>query len=355
MSVPADVLGVYTARCAGGDGGGLDRFLPSDRTTYYAYGRQALAEALRRIRVGAGASVLLPGLICREVLASVAAVGADVVFYGVDDHMRPDVGSLERLPDTRTRALVVVNYFGWPQPLDELRPWCRDRGLVLIEDNAHGFLSADDGTLLGHRGDFGIFSLRKTLALPNGAALVDNRPAPLILGARVGADGSPRRSEWRYRAKAAVKLAMLAGDVRSARAAVRAIGLARRLVSGSALPRPAADAERAMPAEAFSPLAGRLLRCVDVDAEIRRRRRLYTEYQRTFATMPEATPLFADLGPAVAPHSFPFVYHGANADAFIARSARSGITVQRWPDLPRAIEATAPEHYRRIMLVPFLW
>ena len=69
---------------------------------------------------------------------------------------------------------MTVNYFGFPQPFEEIRKFCKENNLNFIEDNAHGFLSCLNGKPLGSFGDVSVVSFRKTLSTFNGAALVIN-------------------------------------------------------------------------------------------------------------------------------------------------------------------------------------
>jgi hypothetical protein len=345
---------IYTTRCIGADGGGLETFLPPARTTFFGFARQALAEALRRAGVAPGDAVLLPGFICREVLASLAEVGAVPRYYDVDETLRTDEAALDRAAPVGARAVVAVNYFGFPQPLGAFRRWTGRVGAVLIEDNAHGLLSADGSVPLGQRGDFGLFSFRKTLAVPNGAALVDRRPGDVSSPAS-SYIRSPRRAEWRFRTKTAMRLVMSAVGVQRARVLIDSVRLVRRVLTGSKLPRSAAVDERMMPDEALAPLTTRLLASLDVDAERERRRVLYGECRQRFAGVDDVRLIFDDLAPGVVPQGFPFFFTGTNPERFITRWWRESIPMIRWPDLPSAIVAGAPDHYRRAMLVPFLW
>ena len=119
-----------------------------------------------------GDKILLPSFICRDVLSSINVLEAEAIFYDVDSKLEP-LKSLKYLPESK--AIISVNYFGFPQDLTPFNNYCNRTGSVLIEDNAHGLFSRDkNGHFLGARGDIGIFSLRKTLPLLNGAALVVN-------------------------------------------------------------------------------------------------------------------------------------------------------------------------------------
>jgi hypothetical protein len=353
----SDLLGIYTARCAGPRGGGaLDAIFPAGRTTFFAYGRQALAEALRRGGVRRGDRVLLPGLICREVLASVAAVEATPRFYAVNEDLGTDESLLAAAAPEGARAVVAVDYFGFPQRLEPFREFCMDRGAVLIEDNAHGFLSADGDAPLGHRADFGVFSLRKTLALPNGAALVDTRAAASF-AASTGAtyDLSPAGAERRYRMKAAAKQVMALTGIRGARVLIASARLARLAATGRRVPTPGPEAETLMPGEAYSPRAARLLSHCDVAAERQRRRALYERCRAMLGGVPGVEPLAARLEASVVPQGYPFRFTGRDPAAFVRQWWRRGVPMVGWPDLPRAIQPAAPDHYSGLMLVPFLW
>src|SRR5206468_9823577 len=82
---------------------------------------------------------------------------------------------LAALCDRRPRALLLIHFIGWPQPVSIVERMCRDRGILLIEDCALSLLSEAGGRPLGSFGDWSVFCLSKTLPVPNGAVLVRNR------------------------------------------------------------------------------------------------------------------------------------------------------------------------------------
>jgi dTDP-4-amino-4,6-dideoxygalactose transaminase len=81
---------------------------------------------------------------------------------------------LERRISGRTRAVYVTHYFGFPQPLNEIKQLCSKHGLLLVEDCALSLLSSDRDQKIGLTGDVAVFSLPKTLPLPDGGALCVN-------------------------------------------------------------------------------------------------------------------------------------------------------------------------------------
>jgi len=352
VSVDRALLNIFTTQCRGGDGAGLEPVLPAARTTFYAYGRQALAEGLHRVGVKPGDGVLLPGFICGEVLSSLALIGAQPRYYAVAPDLRAAGGSVEAQLAMGVGAIVAVNYFGFPQDLTEFTAWSRTHGVPLIEDNAHGFLSADGRTFLGRRGDLGLFSLRKTLSLPNGAALVDNRLRPEGQ-ATWRFTGSCRAAERRYRLRSALKAVMRHGSCAAAQAVVSVI---RSLKSFESRHGHEQHAETAMPREAFSSVTAQLLAQCNVAAEMERRRSLYRYCAEVFAGEVDVHPLFDHLPEGVVPQGFPFRYRGPDPQSFQTRWWRRGFSIVNWPDsLPAAVASAAPAHYRTTMLVQFLW
>lgn len=343
------LVSIYAARCRGGDGAGLEEVLPRTRTTYFAFGRQALAEGLSRAGVRAGDRVLLPGFICGEVMASLAVLGAEARFYTVDETLQVNEQSLADAETHRVKAVVAVNYFGFPQRLEGLRRWSRERGALLIEDNAHGFLSNEGFVPLGRRGDLGVFSLRKTLSLPNGAALVDNRNvAPA--GPGLPFLSSPLRQECRYRLKHEVKKLIELGGLRAGRGIFASLRAVRQFAN-----RPTRPAE-SLPEEGFSRLSETLLRRCHLESERNRRRELFEYFNEELARIPGVRPVFDKLPDHVVPLGYPFLSNRRDPSLLDVLWKRFGVPVLVWPDiLPAALGSEVPSHYQQISFVPFLW
>jgi len=117
---------------------------------------------------------------CRRIIARPLSSrsGAEVKFYKIGLDLRPDLSEIERKIDPNTRALLAIHYFGFPQPIIEIKTACRERGLFLIEDCAHVLNGRTaEGIPLGVSGDISIFSWRKFLPLYDGGQLVINNAA----------------------------------------------------------------------------------------------------------------------------------------------------------------------------------
>ena len=328
----------------------LQDVLPGGATRYYSLARWALVDALRTYGVGPGDRVLAPGLICRELLASISLLGATAAFYPVSRGLCAEFSAGDL---GQAKAVIAVNYFGFPQDLGVFRDYCQRTGAALIEDNAHGLLSRDEyGQLLGSRGDAGVFSVRKTIAVPDGGALVltGDRGMPKAPVSR-----EVSASSARYRLKEAFRrVAGRLGPLRTHRV-ISGVRQLRRVLTGDAFPAGAQDAEVRIPVgPSASSLLSRPLSVTEPDLEARRRRALY-ELAGRIAGAIGAVPVFPCLPPNVVPYGFPMFVSQARLEETAADVERYGFQVSGWPDLPTAVAAEAPEHYRFLMVLPFLW
>lgn len=140
----------------------------------YSSGRAALFFGLAALDLPLGSIVLVPTYNCGVEIRSILLAGYKVKFYRPDDNLLIDIEQVRPLVSPEIRALMIIHYFGFPQPVAEIKEFCRENALILIEDCAHALYTQIDGSMAGTFGDIAAFSLRKTLALPNGGCLLVN-------------------------------------------------------------------------------------------------------------------------------------------------------------------------------------
>lgn len=115
----------------------------------------------------AGAIGLSPGdeVICPPTTMSATAVapmfyGAVPVFVDIEDEtFCLDLAAVEAAICPKTKAIFVVNLFGHPARLAELRALADRHGIHLVEDNAQGPFAMENGKPAGTIGHIGVFSL----------------------------------------------------------------------------------------------------------------------------------------------------------------------------------------------------
>lgn len=150
--------------------------LNAQNTVYFYRARNALYHLFRALQWQQDEVVLVPDYHSGNEVSALRAAGANVCFYPIRFNLQPDLDAVERLCRQRKpRALLTIHYLGWPQPVEQLAALCRRYGVLLIEDCALALLSETQGRALGSFGDFAVYCLYKTLPIPNGGLLVQNR------------------------------------------------------------------------------------------------------------------------------------------------------------------------------------
>lgn len=107
----------------------------------------ALHLALAAIGVGPGDEVLVPAMTFIATVNAVLYTGATPVLVDIESETRPHI-SLEHaqsLITPRTKAVVIMHYGGYLMDLDKWSDFCRQRGLVLVEDSAHALVTGRVG------------------------------------------------------------------------------------------------------------------------------------------------------------------------------------------------------------------
>ena len=136
-------------------------------------GRAALYWGLRSLGLPAGTPAWMPSYHCGVEVDAAIHAGFDPKFYKVNENLSIDEGDLSRRIERSPGPVLMVHYFGFPQPcLDRIAELCRVSKCFLIEDCAHALFSSDEsGRETGTVAPMSIYSLRKTLPVVDGGAL----------------------------------------------------------------------------------------------------------------------------------------------------------------------------------------
>lgn len=309
-------------------------------------GRVALWAALRAAGLHAGDPLLVPAYICDSVLPAPEALGVPVVYVATDRRLRLDLTDLERELAGGARAVLLVHYFGLPNPdLEQVAALCERFGAALIEDCAHALFSQAGGRPLGSRGAAAIFSPWKSLALPDGGALVLNellppgdlsslpRPASLATIGRLA-----------YRAISVVETTL----GWSPRLWLLRSWSLRRTVQ-------AWVAHSPLSTRRGSTLAAVLLRAADQTMIVARRRANFARLLLTTRDLTWASPLYDDLPDGSCPLAFPILVEAREQAR--RKLMAAGVNVRAyWEQLPSdaSVEAFADAHAiaNRILVLP---
>lgn len=150
-------------------------FLGTGHVVATANCTSALHMAIRAAGITAGDEVIVPDLTFVATANAVLYEGATPVLADVRSakELTVDPADIERKVTSRTRAIVMVHYAGYPCAVDEILRIARQHGLVVIEDCAHSPGGTYGGRSLGTFGDFGCFSFfsNKNLSAGEGGAI----------------------------------------------------------------------------------------------------------------------------------------------------------------------------------------
>jgi dTDP-4-amino-4,6-dideoxygalactose transaminase len=167
--------GPYTRRCEEA----LSQVTGSRRTLLTTSCTHALELAAHLVGLDKGDEVVLPSFTFVSTAAAVALRGAVPVFCDIrPDTLCLDERLLPELVSARTKAIFVMHYAGVACEMDELCAFADDRGLTIVEDNAHGLFGSYRGRPLGSFGALSTLSFHETknLSCGEGGALQINDP-----------------------------------------------------------------------------------------------------------------------------------------------------------------------------------
>jgi perosamine synthetase len=135
-------------------------------------GRAAIYWACRGLGLASGTRIWMPALHCGVEVQAALDAGLNPEFYRIVDDLTIDEEDLERKLSCKPGVVFLIHYFGFAQSsIKRIADLCRRRGSVLIEDCGHALFSEFQGRELGDFAPIAIFSLRKTLPIPDGGAL----------------------------------------------------------------------------------------------------------------------------------------------------------------------------------------
>ena len=160
-----------------------DAFL--EPALFYRSARDGMQDFLTNSLKSPDDGVLLPAYIGwsqREgsgVFDPIRNLGARHGFYGLNADLTVDLEELERrIVADSYRVLLVIHYFGRTDPnIAVIRNIADRRGVLLVEDLAHGFFSARRGGTAGRYGHVRLFSLHKMFPFADGGMVTYEAPS----------------------------------------------------------------------------------------------------------------------------------------------------------------------------------
>lgn len=318
------------------NGGNLSAFLRRKEVkfcAFFGYARIALREALRILGFEKENSILMPSYICDVVLPPVSELGVKAEFYRVSLDLCPNVLDIKARISKRTKAILVVNYFGFPQDIS-VKKVAEENDLYVIEDNAHSFLSEKNSRLLGTFGDVGIATLRKTLPVPDGAVLFVNNDT-LLGKARVSSeDITARASVWPF---IFIGYHLMPFSIIRYKLPLNISEKTHYLFNSKDHSSAEEDYEKCK--VQMSQISLKIANNLDFNEVKQKRRENYKTWLEKVNGKRELRVIFKSLPEGVVPQAFPVIVK--RPKNFIEKMTNKGIPVSTWPSLPKEIKSNS--------------
>ena len=139
----------------------------------------ALEMAALLLNIQPGDEVIVPSFTFVSTVNAFVLRGAHPVFVDIrPDTLNLDERLLEGKLTEKTRAIVPVHYAGVGCDMDVICKLGAERGIAVVEDNAHGLFGSFRGRKLGTFGVFSTLSFHETknITCGEGGALIINQP-----------------------------------------------------------------------------------------------------------------------------------------------------------------------------------
>jgi len=133
--------------------------------------RSALEIGISSLKLKKGDEILFPAYHSPTTVYASLKAGGKPVFYKINPGCSINIADIEKKITSRTKAVLVVHYFGFPNSLSQIRDICNNKKIYLIEDCAHAFYGYCDNLQIGSIGDFSIASLWKFFPVHHGGVL----------------------------------------------------------------------------------------------------------------------------------------------------------------------------------------
>lgn len=137
-------------------------------------GTSSLLEAMFGVGLGRGDEMIVPSVTYWASALQCMTLGATPVFADIDPFtLAIDPGDIEHRITSRTRAIMVVHYCGYPCEMDAILAIANKHGLKVIEDVSHAHGGKYKGRMVGTLGHVSAMSMMssKGFAIGEGGML----------------------------------------------------------------------------------------------------------------------------------------------------------------------------------------
>jgi hypothetical protein len=130
---------------------------------FFSSGTAAFKAGLILLNIKDNDGILIPQLVCDVLIQPLKELNVKPIFFKSKKNLMPDWGDINNRFTDNVKAIVMINYFGFPLDLKNFIKFKKKKQIFLIEDNCHGFGSFLKKKKLGTFGDIGFDSPGKII------------------------------------------------------------------------------------------------------------------------------------------------------------------------------------------------
>jgi perosamine synthetase len=130
-------------------------------------GSSALTSMYFALDLPAGSEVMVPSYTFVTACLAMRFSNLVPVFVDIDPRTACfDLEDAKRKLTPRTKAVVAMHSWGLPCEMDRICAWCREKGLIPLEDAAHAHGASMQGKKMGTWGEMAIYSFQASKVMP---------------------------------------------------------------------------------------------------------------------------------------------------------------------------------------------
>ncbi len=131
-------------------------------------GSSALTSMYFALNLPPGSEIMVPSYTFFSTCLAMRFFGCVPTF--IDIHPKTacfDLDDAKKKLTPRTKAVVAMHSWGLPCEMDKIASWCKEKGLILLEDSCHAHGASMQGKMMGTWGVMGAYSFQASKLMPS--------------------------------------------------------------------------------------------------------------------------------------------------------------------------------------------
>jgi len=130
---------------------------------FFSSGTAAFKAGLILLNIKSNDEILIPQFVCDVLIQPLKELNIKQIYFKIKKDLTPDWRDIDNKFSENVKAIVMINYFGFPSDIKNFINFKKKKNIYLIEDNCHGYGGFAFKKQLGTYGDIGFDSPGKII------------------------------------------------------------------------------------------------------------------------------------------------------------------------------------------------